>query len=61
MKTQSNICTEADYLQAHLTIIHVASRRGSLTSHELKQQLIRVLKKLLQAANATDEALAGSG
>ena len=58
MKTQSRISTEADYLQAHLTMIHVASRRSSLRSHALKQQLIRMLKKLLYAAGATDGALA---
>ena len=50
MKTQSRIRTEADYLQAYLTIIHGASRRSSLTSHALKQQVSRMLKKLLHAA-----------
>ena len=46
------ICNEADYLQAHLTVIEGKSRGRNLTSHNLKEQVTSVLKKWILAANA---------
>ena len=45
------ICNEADYLQAHLTVIEGKSRGRNLTSHNLKEQVTSVLKKWILAAN----------
>lgn len=46
------ICTETDYLQAHLTAIEGESRRRNPTWHNLKQRVTSVMKKWLLAANA---------
>jgi len=51
MKTQLKICTEADYLQAHLTVIQGESRGRKLTLHNVKRAT-SILMKLLFAANA---------
>jgi hypothetical protein len=50
MKLQ--ICTEADYLQAHLTVIVGGSRRRNPSFHNLKQLLTSKLKKWIAAASA---------
>ncbi len=52
LRTKLMICNEADYLQAHLTVIEGKSRGRNLTSHNLKQQVTSVLKKWILAANA---------
>jgi hypothetical protein len=44
MKTHLIIYNEADYLQAHLTIIANGSRRGSPVIHDFKQWLNSILK-----------------
>jgi hypothetical protein len=45
MRTQFKICTEADYLQAHLTFIGGESRGRNPTLHNVKQRATSVLKK----------------
>jgi hypothetical protein len=45
LRTQSQICTEEDYLQAHLTVIERESRGKNPTLHHLKQWVTSVLKK----------------
>jgi hypothetical protein len=50
MKLQ--ICTEADYLQAHLTVIVGGSRRRNPSFRNLKQLLTSKLKKWIAAASA---------
>jgi hypothetical protein len=52
MKTQSRICNEADYLQAHLTAIVSEPRRGSPVFHSLNQRIVSLLKKWIMVANA---------
>ncbi len=44
MKTHLIICNEADYLQAHLTVIMSGSRRGNPALHGFKQWVSSVLK-----------------
>lgn len=51
MRTQLRICTEADYLQAHLTVIVGESRRRNPAFHNLKQRVTSILKKWITAAN----------
>lgn len=46
------ICTEADYLQAHITAIEGEDRGRKPTLHDGKQQVLSALKTLLSAANA---------
>jgi len=46
------ICTEADYLQAHLTVIQGESRGRNPTLHNFKQRVRSVLKRWNLAANA---------
>jgi hypothetical protein len=45
------ICTEADYLQAHLTVIVRAPRHWNPALHKLKQRITSILKKWIAAAN----------
>ena len=52
MRTQLIICTEADYLQAHLTVIVGESRRRNPVLHNLKQRVTSILDKLSTAAKA---------
>jgi hypothetical protein len=52
MKTHLKICNEADYLQAHLTVIVSESRRGNAVFHEFKQRVTSILKKCVMAASA---------
>jgi hypothetical protein len=52
MRTQLKICTEADYLQAHLTVIQGESSGRKLTLHNVNQRATSILMKLLLAANA---------
>ena len=48
---QSKICTESDYLQAHLTVIERESRRRAPAFHNVKQRVTSLLKKWILAAN----------
>jgi hypothetical protein len=52
LRTQLKICTEADYLQAHLTVIEGESRRRDPAFHNVKQRVTSILKKWILAANA---------
>ena len=52
MRTKLRICTEADYLQAHLTVIEGESRGRNLTLHNVRQCVASVLKKWILAAKA---------
>jgi septum formation topological specificity factor MinE len=45
MKARMIICNEADYLQAHLTVILAESRRRNPALDNLKQRVASVLKK----------------
>ena len=45
MRTQLKICTDADYLQAHLTVIEAESPDRSPAWRTLKQRVASVLKK----------------
>ncbi len=54
MRTQLKICTEADYLQAHLTVILAESRRRNPAFHNLKKWLTSVLKKWITAAKGPE-------
>jgi hypothetical protein len=51
----SRICTEADYLQAHLTVITRRPRGGALTMSTAVQRVIRNFMRLseLRSRNAT--------
>ena len=51
LRTKLIICTEVDYLQAHLTVIEGKSRGSSLTLHNAKQRVTSVLKKWILAVN----------
>ena len=55
MRTQLRIRTEADYLQAHLTVIEEESRGRNLTLRNVKQRVTSVLKKWILAANANSQ------
>jgi hypothetical protein len=46
------IRTEADYLQAHLTVIEGESRARHPTLHNVKQGVTSILKQSILAANA---------
>lgn len=51
MKLQ--ICTEADYLQAHITVLAAEeSRRRNPARRSLKQLVTSILKKWIAAASA---------
>jgi hypothetical protein len=52
LRTQLRIYTEADYLQAHLTVIEGESRGRNAALHNVKQRATSVLKKWILAANA---------
>ena len=52
MRTKLRICTEADYLQAHLTVIEGESRRRNPALHNVKQWVTSILKKWILAAKA---------
>jgi hypothetical protein len=52
LRAQLKICTEADYLQAHLTVIEGESRDKNLSLHNVKQRVKSVLKKWILGANA---------
>ena len=51
MRTQLKICTEADYLQAHLTAIVGESRGRNPAFQNVKQRVTSILKKWIAAAN----------
>ena len=48
MKLQ--ICTEADYLRAHITVIEGETRRRKPDLHNLMHQVISILKKWIASA-----------
>jgi hypothetical protein len=50
LNMRSQIYTEADYLQAHLTVIVNASRRTFPDFHDLKLRMTSILKKWIAAA-----------
>ncbi|HXL23440.1 MAG TPA: hypothetical protein VOA78_13290 [Candidatus Dormibacteraeota bacterium] len=52
MGTRPKICTDADYLQAHLTVIVGESRRRNPALHNIKQRVTSLLKKWLAAPSA---------
>jgi len=52
LRTTLKICTEADYLQAHLTVIVGESRHWNPAFHNLKQRVTSILKKWIAAAKA---------
>jgi hypothetical protein len=45
LRTQLKICTEADYLQAHITAIAAESRHWDPALYNLKQWVTSILKK----------------
>jgi hypothetical protein len=45
VRTQLKICTEADYLQAHLTVIVAESRDRNLALDNLKQKVTSIMMK----------------
>jgi len=49
LRTKSEICTEADYLQAHLTVIVAESRHRNPALDNLKQKVTSILKKWIAA------------
>ena len=51
MKRHFKICTDADYLQAHLTVIEGKTRGRNATIHGVKQRVASILKHLILAAN----------
>jgi hypothetical protein len=50
VRTQMEIRTEADYLQAHLTVIEGESRARHPTLHNVKQGVTSILKQSILAA-----------
>ena len=50
LRTKSEICTEADYLRAHLTVIVAESRHRNAALDNLKQTVTSILKKWIAAA-----------
>ena len=52
MKTHLIICNEADYLQAHLTIIVGKPRPGSQVLHDFKRRVTSRWKKWIGTVNA---------
>jgi hypothetical protein len=50
LNMRSQIYTEADYLQAHLTVIVKASRRTYPAFHDFKLRVTSILKKWVAAA-----------
>src|SRR5437764_15393983 len=47
LRAKLKICTEADYLQAHLTVIEGESRRRDPAFYYLRQRVTSILKKLI--------------
>ena len=45
MKTQLKICNEADYLQAHVTLIVSKPRPVNPVFHDFKERVASLLKK----------------
>ena len=60
MRTQLKICTEADYLQAHLTVIDGEFRGRSPALRILKQHVTSVVKKWMFEATANLASLFNS-
>jgi hypothetical protein len=52
VRAQLKICTEADYLQAHLTVIEGGSRGRNSTLHNVSQRITSVLKAARRRPNA---------
>jgi hypothetical protein len=50
LNMRSQIYTEADYLQAHLTVIVKASRRSYPAFHDFTLRVTAILKKWIAAA-----------
>jgi hypothetical protein len=61
MRTQLKICTETDYLQAHLTFVEGEFRGRNPTLHNVKQRVTSILKKWITAANANLTAQPATG
>ncbi|MDP9146650.1 MAG: hypothetical protein M3N22_03260 [Acidobacteriota bacterium] len=53
MRTQLKICTDADYLQAHLTLIDGEPRVRKTTWQDMKERVTSVLKRWILAANSS--------
>lgn len=51
LRTPLRICTEADYLQAHLTFIRGETRAGGRTLRDAKQRVVSLLKELIYEGN----------
>jgi hypothetical protein len=47
MRRQLQICTEADYLQAHLTVIDKKTRRRIMGFRNIKRGVMSVWKKCI--------------
>jgi hypothetical protein len=60
LRTKLEICTEADYLQAHLTIIAAESRHKNPALDNLKQRVASILTKWIAAANSDLKARSSS-
>jgi hypothetical protein len=52
LKRHFKISTDADYLQAHLTVIERETHGRNPTLHDVKQRVALILKHLTLAANA---------
>jgi hypothetical protein len=50
MRTPFKICNEADYLQAHMTVIERRPTEGGATLHTVKEQLAIAVKKWVSMA-----------
>jgi hypothetical protein len=60
LRTKLEICTEADYLQAHLTIIAAKSPHRNPALDNLKQRVASILTKWIAAANSDLKARSSS-
>jgi hypothetical protein len=60
LRTKLKICTETDYLRAHLTVIEGESRGRTPALYNLKPRVTSVLKKWLCAISASQRFWAGS-
>ena len=45
MRSQARICTEADYLRAHLTVIAEETQGNTPAFHNLKRRITSILKR----------------
>jgi hypothetical protein len=52
VRTKLKICTEEDYLQAHVTVIEREFRGRNRTLHNVRQRVTSVLKEWILADNA---------